>query len=80
MADTVENVSEALTTNEAAKILRVKRSRVQELIRQGILPHFRLGRQIRIDRQQLRRFIERGGQALPGRWRRAPEWRPHEGA
>ena len=70
MADTVENISEALTTNEAAKILHVKRSRVQELIRQGILPHFRLGRQIRIDRQHLQQFIERGGQRLPGGWRR----------
>ncbi len=58
-----------LTTDER-RILNVKPSRVQELVRQGILPHFRLGRQIRIDRQQLRHFIERGGKALPGGWRR----------
>jgi excisionase family DNA binding protein len=70
MADIIENIAEALTTNEVAKILKVKLSRVQELVRQGVLPHFRLGRQIRIDRQQLQQFIARGGQALPGGWRR----------
>lgn len=70
MADAVENITEALTTNEVAKILKVKPSRVQELVRQGVLPHFRLGRQIRIGRQQLHHFIERGGQALRGDWRR----------
>lgn len=70
MADTVENITEALTTNEVARILKVKRSRVQELVRQGILPHFRLGRQVRINGQQLQHFIERGGRALPGGWRR----------
>jgi excisionase family DNA binding protein len=70
MPDVVENITEALTTNEVARILKVKPPRVQELVRQGILPHFRLGRQIRIDRQRLQHFIERGGQALPGGWRR----------
>jgi excisionase family DNA binding protein len=70
VANVVENITETLTTNEVARILKVKPSRVQELVRHGILPHFRLGRQIRIDRQQLQNFIERGGQALPGGWRR----------
>ncbi len=70
MPDFIENIAEALTTNEVARILKVKPARVQELVRQGILPHFRLGRQIRIDQQQLQHFIERGGQALPGGWRR----------
>lgn len=62
--------AESLTTDEVARILKVKPPRVQELIRQDILPHFRLGRQIRIDRQQLQQFIGRGGRALPGGWRR----------
>lgn len=70
MTSVVETITEVLTTNEVARILKVKPSRVQELVRQGILPHFRLGRQIRIDQQQLQHFIERGGQALPGGWRR----------
>jgi len=71
MADIVENIPEALTTGEVARILKVTPSRVQELVRQSILPHFRLGRQVRIDRQQLQRFIELGGKALPGGWRRS---------
>ena len=70
MPDYIEDITEALTTDEVARILKVKLPRVQELVRQGILPHFRLGRQIRIDRQQLQHFVERGGQALPGGWRR----------
>src|ERR1700693_5667929 len=70
MEDFTESNTEALTTDEVAKILNVKLPRVQDLVRRDILPHFRLGRQIRIDRRQLRQFIERGGQALPGDWRR----------
>lgn len=73
MADIVEKITAALTTDEAGTILKVNPSRVQELIRQGILPHFRLGRQIRIDRRQLQHFIERGGQGLPGGWRRTTD-------
>jgi excisionase family DNA binding protein len=79
MADTLEDVAAALTTNDIAKILKVKLPRVQELVRQGILPHFRLGRQIRIDRRQLQHFIERGGQPLPGGWRRTTEAADVEG-
>jgi excisionase family DNA binding protein len=70
MADIVKKIAAALTTDEVGTILKVNPSRVQELIRQGILPHFRLGRQIRVDRRQLQHFIERGGQGLPGGWRR----------
>lgn len=76
MEDIAENTTEALTTSEVAKILKVKLPRVQELVRQNILPHFRLGRQIRIGRQQLQRFIEGGGQALPGDWRRSASVAP----
>ncbi|MGD1094007.1 MAG: helix-turn-helix domain-containing protein [Bryobacteraceae bacterium] len=73
MADVVERIPEALTTNKVATILKVKPSRVKELVRQDILPHFRLGRQIRIDQRQLQHFIELGGQALPGGWRRTTD-------
>jgi hypothetical protein len=43
------------------------------LARRGTLPHFRLGRQIRISRAQLEQFIQQGGQALPGGWRKEAE-------
>ena len=70
MEKIAESNIEVLTTEEVARILKVKRQRVRELVRQDIIPHFRLGRQIRIDREQLQQFIARGGQALPGGWRR----------
>lgn len=61
---TVEQVSEAL---------KVKPHRVYELIREGLLPSVRLGRQVRISEAALRAWIERGGKTLPGGWRKATE-------
>ncbi len=55
-----------MTLAEAADYLRVKYGRAAELVRQDILPHFRLGRQIRVSRRQLESFVETGGKALPG--------------
>ncbi len=59
-----------LKINSVAKILDVSEDRVYTLAREGILPHVRLGRQIRIDSQVLEEFIRGGGKALPGGWRR----------
>lgn len=55
-----------------AQVLDVPQARVYEMIRQGLLPCVRLGRQVRVSEEALRRFIETGGQALPGGWRREP--------
>lgn len=55
---------------EVARILDISEARVYEMIRQGVLPAVRLGRQVRIDRQTLEEFIAQGGRALPGGWRR----------
>jgi len=63
---------EILTLAQVADLLRVKYARAAELACRGILPHFRLGRQIRASRSELDSFIERSGRALPGGWRRAP--------
>lgn len=62
-----------LTAAEAAEILAVTPARVYELVRQDVLPHVRLGRQVRIDPDRLEAWIAAGGQALPGGWRRAAE-------
>ncbi len=61
---------DTLTLSETALFLRIKYERAAELARRKILPHFRLGRQIRVSRAALQAFVERGGQALPGGWRR----------
>jgi excisionase family DNA binding protein len=61
---------EIYTAEELAKLLKVKPYRVQELARINILPHFRLGRQLRFPATAIKAFIESGGKTLPGGWRR----------
>jgi len=56
--------------SEVARILDTSESHVYEMARQGILPTVRLARQVRVDRQALEDWIRKGGQALPGGWRR----------
>ena len=53
-----------------AQILDVTEDRVYSLARDGVLPHVRLGRQIRVDSDALEEFIKNGGKSLPGGWRR----------
>lgn len=56
----------ALTVPEAAKLLRVNRTRAYELVQKGVIPSVRLGpHQIRIRRDTLLKWME-GGQALVG--------------
>jgi len=62
---------ELLTLVQAARVLQIKYARAAELARSGVMPGVvRLGRQIRINPEALERFIESGGVALPGGWRR----------
>jgi excisionase family DNA binding protein len=70
MSDSSTALEEALTLADVARVLHVNYQRAAELARLGILPHFRLGRQIRVSRAQLNEFIQNGGQPLPGVWRR----------
>jgi excisionase family DNA binding protein len=53
-----------LTVEEAAAFLRIKRSTAYELIRQGQIPSFRVGRFIRIPRDALLRVAEGAGQKV----------------
>jgi hypothetical protein len=65
-----ENKLESVTYG--SKRVGVTTERFYDLVRHGIFPPgvvVRLGRQIRIDPEQLERFIEAGGKALPGGWR-----------
>ena len=61
-----------MTLREVSEVLNVSYSRAAELARTGMLPVVRLGRSVRVHPQKLAEFIERGGQALPGGWRRQP--------
>ncbi|WHY01356.1 helix-turn-helix domain-containing protein [Neobacillus sp. DY30] len=49
--------------NEVAEILGVSRDRAYALVRKGILPAVYLGRQIRIEPEQLSNWISKGGKA-----------------
>jgi len=44
---------EAYTAEEVAKILRVSRQTVYTLIREGKIPHFKVGNKVRIKRADL---------------------------
>lgn len=65
-----------IRVEDAAEILTVSVQRVYELVRTNVLPPgvaIRLGRQVRINEVALRDWLIRGGQSLPGGWRREPE-------
>jgi len=47
-----------LKASEVATVLRCHRNDIYELCARSVLPHRRLGRAIRISRDQLRQFIE----------------------
>ena len=56
-----------------SKRIGVSNDRFYDLVRKGIFPPgvvVRLGRHIRVNPEKLEAFIESGGQALPGGWRR----------
>jgi excisionase family DNA binding protein len=59
-----------LTVPEAARRLQLSVSGTYALIRSGILPAARIGRTLRISERVLVNFIEAGGRAWPGGWRK----------
>jgi excisionase family DNA binding protein len=58
-----------LTIDEVAALLHVRRQRAYDLVRQGLVPAVRVGRQLRVDRLALRTWIDTGGRALSDGWR-----------
>ena len=55
-----------------AEFLDVPLPRAYELLRSRQVPAIRLGRQIRVDEDQVREYCASGGRSLPGGWRREP--------
>lgn len=56
--------------SEVARMCGISNERAYELARMDILPVVRFGRQIRMDRKKLLEWIDQGGQAYPGGWRK----------
>jgi excisionase family DNA binding protein len=46
--------------------------RVHQLAREDLIPAVHVGRRVIFDIDQVEQWIARGGQALPGGWRRVP--------
>ena len=61
----VEVAMKLLRLAEVASMLDVPAARVYEMARRGILPVVRMGRQLRVDPEQLEGWIAAGGQSLP---------------
>lgn len=59
-----------LRISEVARVLDLKEDRVYALAREGIIPVIRIGRQLRVDPDKLQEWIDNGGQAYPGGWRK----------
>lgn len=55
------NLKPLATVLQVSKLLQINKQRAYELIRQGILPSVKLGRQIRVDLSVLEEWIKRGG-------------------
>jgi putative molybdopterin biosynthesis protein len=50
----------ALTTEEVANLLKVSKLTVYDLIKKGTLPSYRVGRQIRVEREALEQYKNKG--------------------
>jgi excisionase family DNA binding protein len=59
-----------LIVPEVAEIIRTSPDQVYSLVRQGILPGMKIGRRVVISEDALQKWIEQGGQAWPGNWRK----------
>ncbi len=62
-----------MTVDQVAGLLKVSHHRVYEMVREGLLPVVRLGRQVRISEDALENWIAKGGQPLSGGWKRLSE-------
>ena len=61
------------TVKDGAELLGMRGDSFRKLDRDGVLPPgvvVRVGRRLRVDLDALERFIDDGGRALPGGWRR----------
>lgn len=63
-----------LCAADLARLLLLSEQRVYDLCRRALIPHIRLGRQVRFHPTQITAWLASGGTSLPGGWR----WQPPE--
>jgi len=54
----VDTEHEYLKVPEVAQVLRIARSRAYELVAEGEIPSVRIGRSVRVSREELDRWLE----------------------
>jgi excisionase family DNA binding protein len=59
-----------INVQAAANFLNMSKDQVYHLTRQNILPCVRMGRQIRFSPDILQEFIQSGGKAFEGGWKK----------
>jgi len=58
------------TVERGAEFLGVSKQRMYELVRRNMIPGVvKIGRQVRIDLEELEVWAKNGGRALPGGWK-----------
>jgi excisionase family DNA binding protein len=62
-----------LRVGTVAKLLVLPEQQIRRLVREGIIPAIRCGRQLRFDPERLQEWAAQGG---AGGWKRAPVERP----
>lgn len=58
-------IGKLLRVPEVARIIDTTTARAYELIRLGILPAVKMGRQVRVDANALEEWIKKGGSTQP---------------
>ena len=54
-----------LRVSELAEHLNISVARAYEITRKGLIPAVRIGRQVRVDRDQLQAWLDSGGTPVP---------------
>lgn len=65
-----------MSAKETAEFMGISKDRVLTLARENVLPPgvvVRLGRQVRFNADKLAEWIDTGGQALPGGWKKVAD-------
>ncbi|HPS80204.1 MAG TPA: excisionase family DNA-binding protein [Thermoanaerobaculaceae bacterium] len=68
-------MAQLMTIKETAARMSAREDHVRQLIKGGVLDGVvvRLGRLVRVNADRLEQWIDNGGAALPGGWRRGTE-------
>ncbi len=62
--ETTQTLTKLLTVRELASALQINTTRTYQLIRRGYIRPVRLGRQLRVSREEFHEFVRSGGSGL----------------